>query len=139
MEHPVQVVGDAGLGQDVAHVDEQGQGQQRVPLEQLERGGERHFHAALPPEQQGGDGGDDADGGEHPLARQQHQQHGAEHDDGDGFVAHVSSMPRALARSLKKMEMDCSSMSRMPRTMMTLIGITDGFHMENSFWLVSMA
>src|SRR3546814_8825023 len=50
VEHAIEVGGDAGLRQHVAHVDEQRQRQQRIPLHQLHGRSESEFGAAGAPE-----------------------------------------------------------------------------------------
>ena len=130
MEQPVEVAGDAGLRQHVAHVDEHRQGHERVPAHRVEAGGERDLEAALAPKGERRGGGDEADGAEHPLPGQQGQQHRGEHEQGDELWGHVSSSPRAFARSLKKMAMVCSSIIRMPMHIMILIGASGGAQEE---------
>ena len=130
VEHAVEVVRDAGLGQHVAHVDEQRQGQQRIPVEQLDACRERHLRGAFAPQRQRERGGDEADRGEHPLPGEQQEHHRGEHQQRDERVAHSSVSPRALARSLKNTAITCSSIRAMPITMTILIGASGGAQEE---------
>ncbi|MNP47500.1 hypothetical protein D3C76_1415560 [compost metagenome] len=126
VEHAIEVVGDARLGEHIAHEDEHRQGQHRVPLHQLHGRAEGHFRAAIAPEQKGGRSSDEADGAEHPLAGQQQQDHRREHQQGDEFVAHGSSLPQAAARSRSKVTEACNSMRNTPKVMTILIGAING-------------
>ena len=130
VEHPVEVIRDAGLGQHIPHVNEHRQGHERVPVEQDEAGVERHLEAALTPERQGEGGGDEADGAEHPLTGRQQKQHRGEHQERDELVAHASGSPLAFATFLKNTATTCSSISAMPMHMMILIGASGGAHEE---------
>ena len=76
MEHLVEVVGDAGLREHVAHIDEQWQRQQGIPLHQLDGLREGHFGPAVAPQEQGRHDRHEADGAEHALTGQQHEHHG---------------------------------------------------------------
>ena len=75
MQRSVQILRDAGFREDVAHIDEHGQGQHRVPVEQLEHLVKRQFHSARSIKQEGGAGGNEADGGKDALARDEQQHH----------------------------------------------------------------
>ena len=126
MEHAVEARRDARFRQHVAHKDEERHGNQRIPVQHLEGGVERHLEGALAPQPQRRRRVDEADHAEDALAGEQQHQHGAEHEKGDGFGTHAIGFPRAMAMSLMKVEMSCSSIRKMPAVITDLIGHSGG-------------
>ena len=104
MEHAVKVIGEAALAHDVAHKDEHGQRQERIPFHQLHRLREAHIVPPRPPERHGGKDGHEADDPKDPLPRHHHEEHGREHQGGDHLVGHRIGSPRMVAMSLAKAE-----------------------------------
>ena len=63
---------------------------------------------------------------EDALAREEHQHHGREHEEGDVFLTHprtsATSRPVARAMSLISSDRACSNIKKRPTIMITLIG-----------------
>ena len=139
VEGLVEVVGDAALGEDVAHVDEQRDRQQRVPVHQGEGLVERDLLAAGAPEQDRGDRADEADRAEHALPGQEQHQHAGEHRQRDQLGAHAIGRPRRVARSRKKKATACRIISRRPKHITSLIGASGGRQAVAARWPYSSA
>ena len=128
MEHVVEITRDSRLGKHIPHVDEQRQGQQRIPVQKDKARVERHLRAAFPPQKQGEEGGYAADGAEDTLSGEQHEHHQREDQQRNQFMTHGIVSPLAFARSLKKVAITCNSISAIPIAMMILIGARGGDH-----------
>src|SRR5690606_28136024 len=112
------------------HEDEERHGDQRVPVENLERLVERHLDGAAPPQPQRRRSADEADDAEDALPGEEQHHHGGEHEDGDELGGHAMGLPRASATSLKNWAMNCSSMRKMPIVIAILTGHRTGDHAE---------
>ena len=130
VEHPVEVAGDAGLREDVAHVDEERHGDQRIPVEHLERRVEGHLERALPPQPERRRRPDEADHAEDALPGEEQHHHRREHEEGDELRAHAIGFPRAAATSLMKVAIVWSSIRKMPMVIATFTGHRSGAQEE---------
>ncbi len=135
----VEIRRDAALAEHVAHVDEQRQRQQRVPVHQDEGRVERHLGRAVAPEKQRRDRRDEADRCKDALPGQKHDDHAGEHRQGDQLGAHAMSLPRTRARSRRKITMVCSSIRKMPKVITILIGASNGRQADDARWPYSSA